>query len=80
MLSLQRERPLQRPAVSRKILPQHRGCACEGTVNQGGTTEVCYTPVLDERLAQSQGREFFHAFVQGVRGLCRIAAVHIISK
>ena len=43
VLSPRRERPLQRPAVSsggRKPLPQLRGRAREGTVNQGGTTEV----------------------------------------
>ena len=42
-LSSQRVRPLQRPAVSsggRQPLPQLRGRAREGTVNQGGTTEV----------------------------------------
>ncbi len=49
VLSPRRERPLQRPAVSsgrRKPLPQHRGRAREGAVNQGGTTEVLCAFVL----------------------------------
>ena len=49
VLSPRRERPLQRPAVSsgrRKPLPQQRGRAREGAVNQGGTTEVLCAFVL----------------------------------
>ena len=38
--------PVTASGCKQQRLPQHRGCACEGTVNQGGTTEVCSAPVL----------------------------------
>ena len=33
--------PVTASGCKQHTLPQHRGCICKGTVNQGGTTEVC---------------------------------------
>ena len=87
VLSLRRVRPLKRPAVRRVSraqlpLPQLQGRTCEGAVNQGGTTEVCYAPVLAERYgAKSRTGAFFMlAFTGRVRNCAVRAAVHFIKQ
>jgi len=41
VLSPQRDAPVTASGCKQYTLPQHRGCIRKGTVNQGGTTEVC---------------------------------------
>ena len=82
VLSLQRDAPVTASGCKRRFLPQHRGCAREGTVNQGGTTEVCYAPVLAERFGSKSrtGAFFMLAFTGRVRNGAVRAAVQFIKQ
>ncbi len=70
VLSPQRMRPLQRPAVSSKAAAALRLCP-QGAVNQGGTTEVCYAPSLSSVGSSRTGAFFMHPSKALSTELCR---------
>ena len=82
VLSPQRDAPVTASGCKQHTLPQHRGCIRKDAVNQGGTTEVCYAPVLAERYgAKSRTGAFFMlAFTGRVRNCAVRAVVHFIKQ